>query len=66
MNDPIEMGGADFRDRRIRLQLTQAQMAALLGCTRQHIWNLEDRVAVPAVYALALMQIEAARENAAA
>lgn len=60
------MSGDELRRARKSLRLTQAGLAEILGCTRQHVTNLEDRVLVPAHYALAVRHLLAMAKNEAA
>lgn len=62
----LDLSGPDFRFKRRKLKLTQAALGELLGCTRQHIQNCEDRITVPRAFALAIRQIEAMRQHEAA
>ena len=61
----MEMSGEEFRAVRKDLKKTQAEIAEKLGCTRQHICDLEDRIIVPPYMALAIRQLERMHREAA-
>lgn len=61
-----DMSGEEFRERRKRLRITQSGMATIFKCSRQYIGEIEDRLAVPPAYALAILQLEHSASHDAA
>lgn len=55
----LHMTSQEFRRLRKQIGLTQQGLAAILGCSRQHIVNMEGAVDIPAVYAIAMRAIHA-------
>lgn len=65
METPV-LTGPDLKFRRKKkLAMTQGELAAVLGCSKNHICNLEQLVRVPPMVALAVLQLEAMNREAA-